>query len=1064
MAVRVQVPCRLRVDPESVLGADDLLCAFQAAMGRAVDRATREVVAPRGAMAVLAPDAPVFRWSGPAVDRVPAAGRRTLEERLRQAVLDAMAAVAVTVAPGEEAPDPPSERVGEPFNESRSEPTLGTYRLPSYDGGGSDKKVRVDGPRPGTPPPRRVRHTWRPVQPRTDADLAVLIREAVRQFGEPPPRGIMMRERAPGGGLQWTVFIYGSPRTVFHVPGFSGYSAHRHGRTLTFTEEPAQPPAVLGTAERRPVADRAGLMAVVDALMGNGIQAQYERAVPFDPDTETQDEYNLVVARAVTDEVARRVDAVLANDGRPVTPTGVIIVTFGSTYTILVTQAADDVHLHWTGAANLLPIANEVPLRPGEEEEGDGGEAGGGTEGRGTLGGARGGGGGGDGTPGEDGTGTGRGSGDGSGTARPPARGGFVFDPSAPTAENEGEGSRFPVVGQGGDPLVCEAFQGEPPLTALGSDGEGLKRVIDDISFRLQIQPCYFAANFCLMAAAALRSRGHDISLFISSTEREAFTQPVPEGNGELGALRIHPVASPGMQFLRHLAGVVPRLHGLALAVMRTYEMPAHWAQINSDWTSPVSWNLHFLEEFTPSTERAVGELFVSASQAMLLQLLLASRPGIEQRIANFTQYAPIFERLMVSQLTDYPELDRLRDRLRHHEAARWVLHTTDAAGGDVTVTAAVNRAVAATDPATAWFIAARALSGAFLAVEAANTTAGAAGEIVETNGVARIRDSHGVMWTVAEIEQAMVLQRGQAEGIDPLVKQITNIPDVLERFIRDRTAIRTELWRVLQEMRSNNTEMLGKAKADAWFAFRSSRIADNIPSATIPGSRYALQGIHLQVHQQLGQFFGGDSFYASGVDYLFSSEEGMQALTGVGITIGIVILCVLCPPLGFAVGAVVAEAEVVHARERARLYGALIDPELVLTRTEVEIELFAAYLGFALSLIPEAGTILGAARRGVRVGLRAGLVAGARSAVRYAVRRAVRQVIEALAKDLLQEFITQIVLTEVLQHVIQKVMEPVLSYLEHEEMVRGAVGGPEGAAFVLMVLGAERRAAVGAP
>jgi hypothetical protein len=189
-------------------------------------------------------------------------------------------------------------------------------------------------------------------------------------------------------------------------------------------------------------------------------------------------------------------------------------------------------------------------------------------------------------------------------------------------------------------------------------------------------------------------------------------------------------------------------------------------------------------------------------------------------------------------------------------------------------------------------------------------------------------------MWTVAEVEQALVLQRGQAEGIDPLVKQIGNVPDVLERFTRNRAAIRDELARVLDEMRANNTEMLAKAKADAWFAFRSSRIADNIPSATVPGSRYALQGIHLQTHQQLGEFFGGDAFYGLGIDHLFGSEQGREALAAFGITVGIVALCVLCPPLGFTAGVVVAGVDVARAHERARLYGALIDPELVHTRT----------------------------------------------------------------------------------------------------------------------------------
>ncbi|MEK8105545.1 hypothetical protein NKG94_11090 [Micromonospora sp. M12] len=151
--------------------------------------------------------------------------------------------------------------------------------------------------------------------------------------------------------------------------------------------------------------------------------------------------------------------------------------------------------------------------------------------------------------------------------------------------------------------------------------------------------------------------------------------------------------------------------------------------------------------------------------------------------------------------------------------------------------------------------------------------------------------------------------------------------------------------------------------------------------------------------------------------------------------------MSLLCPPLGFIVGVAVAAVDVAHAHQRERLYSSMLDPELVLTRTEVEVELFAAYLGLALSLIPEAGTIGGAAVRGGRVALRFGVRAGLRAAgVRGAPGHPPDR--RGRVRDLLQGFLTEILLNEVLERVVQKLMEPVLAYVEREAMLSGAVGG----------------------
>ncbi|MDG4781701.1 hypothetical protein O7614_18775 [Micromonospora sp. WMMD961] len=1056
MAISVHVPVRIRLDARSVTERPEAVTdALGAALARALERSRREVVAPRGGYLEVRPNSPEFRWTGAGGERVSPDDRRAFEARLRRRIDEVITAARLDPVLPAGVAAPLSRPPAEVFDPQRMRHLLAVYRVPSYDDGGDAAEVPVDG---DDPPPVTYQWLLRPVT-YLASHFVELAREAVRQHGGLPsgtPQGVIARVVGSDGRPVWVVMVTTTPLSVLTFERF-GETVFRATPQPHFEVEERVPSPQPGTVQRRPVADRSALVAMVDEELSADIRQRLRTAQPRG-ETTSVDEYQAQIERAVDAEVTRRVDAILASVGGAV-PTCLVVISIGGVSLLLVGTEETDATLHWTGTANLLPITVEQrpaappdPNAPPGGGTGDGTGSGAGAGGSG-VGSGSGGGSGPDGTgTGGLGTGTGPGGGaggsggDGTGGAR---RGGFVFDPSSPSAPSGTEGRRFPAVtGEHSEMRACAPFNGEPELAALGPDGDELRQLMDDIAFRLQMgEPCRYPANFCLQAAAMLRGRAAAISLLVGSAEREAFTRPVPEGSGGLGPLDFRPVASPAVQFLRHLAGVLPRLDRLAQLVMGRYRQPEHFARIQGGWIdTSASWNLHFLQAFSPAVKGAVGQLFVVGSQAMLVQLLLSSRTGIDARIANFDRYAPIFERLIVSQLTDYAELQGLRERLRRHEAARWTQAHTDLGDGTVATLSMAN-------PSTAWYGAARAISSAFLAAEAALTSPGAAGEIVERDGTTRIRDSHAVLWTLAEIEQALVIQRGEAEGIDPLVKQITDVPDVLARFAGNRSAIRDELWRVLHEMQRNNTEMLGRARTDAPFAFRSSRISEHIPSATIPGGRYALQGIHLVTHQQIGEFFGGNLYYATGVDDLFSTELGREALSAFGMMVGIIALSVLCPPLGFVVGVAVAAVDVAHAHQRARLYASMLDPELVLTRTEVEVELFAAYLGLALSLIPEAGTIGGAAVRGGRVALRFGVRAGLRAARRYVVRRVTRQIIEAASRDLLEAFLTEILLNEVLERVVQKLMEPILAYVERGAMLSGAVGGPEGARFILMVL-----------
>ncbi|MDG4839557.1 hypothetical protein O7631_23790 [Micromonospora sp. WMMD967] len=1070
MAISVHVPVRIRLDARSVTERPEVVTeALGAALARALERSRREVVAPRGGYLEVRPAAPEFGWTGAGVREVSPDDRRAFEARLRRRIDEVVTAARLDPGLPAGVAVPLSRPAAELFDASRMRHLLAVYRVPSYDDGGDAAEVPVDG---DEPPPVTYQWLLRPAA-YLASHLGELGQEAVRQHGGLPsgtPQGVIARVIGTDGRQVWAVMVNTTPWSVLTFERF-GETVFQPTPQPHFEVEERIPSPQPGTVTRRPVAGRSALVSMVDEELSADIRQRLRIAQPRG-ETTSVDEYQAQIERAVDAEVTRRVDAILASVGGAA-PTSLVVVSIGGTSLLLVGTEETEGSLHWTGTANLLPISVEHrPVTPPDPNAPPGGSIGDGTSsgagggsGTGPGGSGSGPGGSGPGGSGSGGLGTGTGpgggaggsGGDGTGGAR---RGGFVFDPSSPSAPPGTDGRRFPVVtGAHSEMRACAPFNGEPELAALGPDGDELRRLMDDIAFRLQMgEPCHYPANFCLQAAAMLRGRAAAISALVGSAEREAFTRPVPEGSGRLGPLDFRPVASPAVQFLRHLAGVVPRLDRLAQLVMGRYSRPEHFARIQGGWIdTSASWNLHFVQAFSSAMKGAVGQLFVVGSQAMLVQLLLSSRTGIDARITNFDRYAPIFERLIVSQLTDYAELQGLRERLRRHEAARWTQAHTDLGGGTVATLSMAN-------PSTAWYGAARAISSAFLATEAALSSPGAAGEIVERDGTTRIRDSHAVLWTLAEIEQALVIQRGEAEGVDPLVKQITDLPDVLARFAGNRAAIRDELWRVLQDMRRNNTEMLGRARTDARFPFRASRISEHIPSATIPRGRYALQGIHLVTHQQIGEFFGGNLYYATGVDDLFSTELGREALSAFATMVGIIALSVLCPPLGFVVGVAVAAVDVAHAHGRERLYSSMLDPELVLTRTEVEVELFAAYLGLAMSLIPEAGTIGGAAVRGGRVALRFGVRAGLRAARGYVVRRVTRQIVEAASRDLLQAFLTEILLNEVLERVVQKLMEPILAYVEREAMLSGAVGGPEGARFILMVLDSQPGGAAAGP
>jgi hypothetical protein len=210
------------------------------------------------------------------------------------------------------------------------------------------------------------------------------------------------------------------------------------------------------------------------------------------------------------------------------------------------------------------------------------------------------------------------------------------------------------------------------------------------------------------------------------------------------------------------------------------------------------------------------------------------------------------------------------------------------------------------------------------------------------------------------------------------------------------------------------------------------------------------------------------------GIASLFGAELGMQSLTSFFEFVGVTLLSIVCPPLGAAVGIILAERDYEKALERKQLYQSLIDPELVLTWAEVETELFAARLGLALAIIPEAGSIL---KKGVSTGVRLGargsiraaassarraVTSGVRGAERSVVNYLTRETIKSLERSIVRILVEDLLTGEVISEIMEQVMTPILKHVQQEAERTGAIGGYAGAERLLQRLEQEAQEASG--
>jgi len=697
--------------------------------------------------------------------------------------------------------------------------------------------------------------------------------------------------------------------------------------------------------------------------------------------------------------------------------------------------------------ADLIPLT-EVGQARGATKAGVGG---GGRGGRGEAGARR----------GEAGAG-----GEGAeGAEKAPERPAFVT-----TAEGkpEGGGMAFPSIeGRGALTLECEPWEGEPSLQELGASAQ-LRGLLKRIAFRLQIPECDYAGTFLVFAAAALNARAWAVGL--ADVPEPGSTRSVAAGTGNLGAIQLDPAPSAAIQLLRHFAGVTPLIRQAATRLGD--ELMARQDLIRGTWQGQgESWKVHFWRDLGDGVREAVGTIFMMTCRVVFLQLLEASRNAIEEHSRHLDDYyARLFEQVVVPYLFEIDELTKLREKLRQAQALAELARINLAMAGayrpqGTAWPAGTGGGAAAPKPAS-WEAATQALIDALSPVPAPASGAAPADEILREGEQYRIRDRTGRVWDLEGLERAIVLLRGTAESFEPLVKQLVELDEVVERFRDPKVGVRAELEELLMTMWLSNREITEEAKSSPVFAFRNQQIIEDAARAAAE-TRFTLTGIHQLAHEQIGEFFEGDPFYALGVQDLLIAELGRREIWAFFEFTGLTVLSILCPPLGVVAGIGTGLYHYAEAREKERIYQALIDPELVISRAEVEADLFATKLGAVLSFLPVAVELGAAAKQAFRV---VGTEAGVAAREAGAGARAAAKLAEEAGKLYLtaEEGFTKLLATQLAENwvadqVISLALTPIMERLDEEWGTTGPIGGLDRALAKVIERAERRRQARGA-
>lgn len=604
----------------------------------------------------------------------------------------------------------------------------------------------------------------------------------------------------------------------------------------------------------------------------------------------------------------------------------------------------------------------------------------------------------------------------------------------------EGEGPtpiRWP--GNTGRPgaLVCQPFLIEPSIERI-VDRLDLAERTRHLAAQLGIEECGYPGTFAMHLCEALRARARGVAeAVIRSTVRTRVTVR-PDGGGNNGFVEVAAGEATELDDLVLLARLGVEVGDFANDVVATYGTPENRALVGAWSDSPPSWAawaLRFYREFEPRMAGAFEAVFGETCRCLLLQQLRSSRDGIEaRRGAHFAQTVEDMRMKLeiIGETVVWPTV--LLRTIEHAHAVR-LMHSSDTVRGVLSIseldTSDPHQTI--TFPPPIGSIPPRILAE----VGGARVLRGDGDWVIEHSGQ---------RYTADALRQMINDRRRLLNMTDPLFLQIEDAASIAMAASSDPAWLERYLRDLLDRMAAANRRMREETESfddGAAFAIAASQYVRREGGRDARGLRYSLEGIHRLADDRLRSVVGHSGRYADGVNQALGRRERRDMLVTLGATIGIVILGLLCAPLGaIAVAAITGLAglaftalDVIDANRREDLYRALEDPELLQRWQDVQLAQLMASIGVAFSVfdvfqVGRAARLvtrgaLDATRSVVRVGLRETVRLASAEVRERAIRSMSAELLQTALRQAMQEAATIAVMEQLLPRVIGPVLTP---------------------------------------
>ncbi|WP_329476453.1 hypothetical protein OG555_32945 [Kribbella sp. NBC_01484] len=446
-----------------------------------------------------------------------------------------------------------------------------------------------------------------------------------------------------------------------------------------------------------------------------------------------------------------------------------------------------------------------------------------------------------------------------------------------------------------------------------------------------------------------------------------------------------------------------------------------------------AEWVAAFAGVFGSARDDAVASMFVTQCQDVLLQVLLASGDELSKRAQNFKSYMAMTRVLLTVMLADLPELMRLRQALLD-ELQRERVMAIGIPGG-----------------LTAGWIA---MTGQVIGSLTPDPDAPEpeAGTVAPFKNGPKVYDGRGRWWTLAELDAVLSAARQQVTAIDPVLDKVPEVEDLVEKLraaqVLDAyastaaghaltTAVDDIFKSLLTDLIKENEHWQRKAAADRKYAFGLANFSpDDKGAETDIGAK--LSGIHKIAAERLRPAFTDEEAYVTGMARLAETEIGKAELFEILNLVGMTVLAVVCAPLAFAVGAVQAVEGLETAFEHRDLQRAMLDADDILSKAQVEAEMWAAVINAALTVLPEIPSAVRGARSAGSSLIKREATEAAVAATQQAMRNIAKRLAELSLEHFTVEFTKQLTQGYLINLALSKAMNRITDAVAHQVAVTG--------------------------